>query len=189
MTSDTGGSLAIEASAARMFGLAALGAVMTALSAAAALHVFAGVRHGGVVEFAGWVGMVLFAACTVLGLWRAFTFRGPVVTITPEGIRDIRVAAEIIPWDAVSSIKVWESHGQRVLVLAVDPAVEEGLTLTRIARWTRGANRVLDADGLCITAQGLKLGFDAILAATLSHARCRRAPPPAAAAPPDRPRR
>jgi hypothetical protein len=45
-------------------------------------------------------------------------------------------------------------------VISVAPAVEERLGLTRMARWTRGANRSLGADGLCIGAQGLPLSFD-----------------------------
>jgi len=187
MTIDTGRSLEIEASAVRMFGLAVLGVVMMAASAALALHVVSGPRPGSLAEFGCYAGMVFFGACTALILWRAFATRGPVVTITPEGIRDTRVAAELIPWRAVDGIKVWESNGQRVLVLAVDPAVEARLTLTRIARWTRSINRGLGADGLCITAQGLKLGFDDLVAASLSHARARHAR--AATAPPDLPDR
>jgi hypothetical protein len=89
----------------------------------------------------------------MLLLWRAFTTHGAVVAITPEGIRDGRVAAELIAWSAVSDIAIWENRAQPVMVLAVDPAVEAGLTLTRVARWTRGANRALGADGLCVTAQ------------------------------------
>lgn len=189
MKIDTGGALEIEASAVRMLGLSVLGLVMTALSAVLALHVVPGVARGGLVEFCGWAGMVFFAACSAGILWRTLTAHGPVVTITPEGIRDTRVAAELIPWRAVDSIKVWESQGQRVLVLAVDPTVEQSLTLTRIARWSRGANRCLGADGLCITAQGLKLGFDDLLQASLSHARARHSHTAAALADlPDRPR-
>jgi hypothetical protein len=77
---------------------------------------------------------------------------GPVVTVTPEGIRDTRVAAEVIPWSAITGISTWQYRGQKIMVLAVDPATESGLTLTRIARWSRGANRALGADGLCIAA-------------------------------------
>jgi hypothetical protein len=170
MTIDTRRAVEIEASPVRTLGLAALGIIMTAASAMIAVHVIP-VPPGSYVEFAGYVGMVFFAACTVLIVWRTFTTHGPVVTIAREGIRDVRVAAEVIPWGAVHDVKIWESNGQRVMVLAVDPAVEAGLTLTRIARWTRGVNRALGADGLCVTAQGLKIGFDTLLATSLAYAR------------------
>jgi hypothetical protein len=183
MMIDTRRSVEVEGSPARMFGLAMLGVLMTALSAAVALHAFPNVPPGSFAEFFGYVGTVFFGACTVLLLWRAFTTRGPVVTITPDGIHDSRVAAEFIPWSAVSDINVWESNGQRVMVLAVDPAVEAGLGLTRIARWTRGANRALGADGLCVTAQGLKMGFDELLATSLAYGRAWHAGAAAAPAP------
>jgi hypothetical protein len=171
MMVDSRRSVEIEGSPVRMLGLAVLGFLMTALSAAVALHAFPNVPPGSFAEFAGYAGTVFFGACTVLGLWRAFTTDGPVVTIAPDGIRDSRVAAELILWSAVNDIKIWESNGQRVMVLVVDPAVEAGLSLTRIARWTRGANRALGADGLCVTAQGLKMGFDELLATSLAYAR------------------
>lgn len=171
MMIDTRHAVEIEASPVRMLGLAATGLLMTALSAAMALRALPNVRPGSPAELYGYAGTVFFGACTALLLWRAFTTRGPVVTLTREGIRDRRVAAELIPWSAINDIAVWKYRGQRAMVLVVDPAVEAGLGLTRIVRWTRGPNRALGADGLCVTAQGLKIGFDELLATSLAHAR------------------
>jgi len=174
MSIDTHRAVEIEASPVKMLGLAALGLLMTALSAAVAVRAFPNVRPGSSAEFYGYAGTVFFAAATLLSLWRAFTTHGPVVTITREGIRDSRVAAELIPWSAINDIATWEYRRQRVMVLAVDPAVEAGLNLTRIVRWARGANRALGADGLCVTAQGLKIGYDELLATSLAYARAWR---------------
>jgi hypothetical protein len=171
MMIDTRRAVEIESSPVRMLGLAVLGIFATAVSAAVALHAVPDVAPGSLLEFYGRVGTLFFAACTVLILWRALTMRGPVVTITREGIRDRRVAAELIPWSAVNDIGVWKYRGQRAMVLAVEPTVEAGLNLTRIARWTRDANRALRADGLCVTAQGLKIGFDELLETSLAYAR------------------
>lgn len=118
-----------------------------------------------------YVGIPLFGACTLLALWRAFTAHGPVVTIAPQGIWDRRVAAEIIPWSAVKDIAVWKHRRQRYMVLMVDPAVEAGLHLTRMARWSRNANRALGADGLCVGSNDLKIGFDRLLSTSLAFAR------------------
>ncbi|HUI95625.1 MAG TPA: STM3941 family protein [Xanthobacteraceae bacterium] len=171
MSIDTHRAVEIEASPIRMLGFAALGLLMTALSAAIAVRAFPNVPPDSFAEFVGYAATVFFGSATLLVVWRAVTTHGPVVTITGEGIRDIRVAAEFIPWSAVSGIATWEYRRQRVMVLAVDPAAEAGLTLTRLTRWTRGANRALGADGLCVTAQGLKIGFDDLLATSLVYAR------------------
>ncbi len=175
MSIDTRRAVEIAASPVKMLGLAVLALLMTALSAAVAVRAFPNVRPASYAEFCGYAGSIFFPACALLILWRAFTTRGPVVTITREGIRDSRVAAELIPWSAVNDVATWEYRRQRVMVLAIDPAVEAGLNLTRIARWTRGANRALGADGLCVTAQGLKIGYDELLATSLAYARASQA--------------
>jgi len=41
---------------------------------------------------------------------------------------------------------------------------------SRIARWSRGANRALGADGLCVAAQGLTIKFDSLLALSMAYA-------------------
>jgi hypothetical protein len=176
MTIDTSTTLSILPSRGKMLGLLVLGILMTAAAAAVAFHLFP-VRRGSLTEFLGGdVGTLFFALCTLLIAWRTVSAVGgaPVVTLSPDGIRDMRVAAETIPWSAVTKISIWQSQGQRVIVLAVEPAVEQQLTLTRIARWSRGANKMLGADGLCVTAQGLKTSFDTLRAATIAYAEAWR---------------
>ena len=46
------------------------------------------------------------------------------MTVSPAGLRDIRVAAEPIPWRAIKSISTWQMQRQMVLVVAIDPAEE-----------------------------------------------------------------
>jgi hypothetical protein len=165
----------IKQSPLRMLGLIAIGIALTALCIGIAFHLFPDLQTSLYQEFMADVGVVFFSLCTIIGLWRLLSVSGPVVTITPEGIRDTRVAAEVIPWSAITGISTWQYRGQKIMVLAVDPATESGLTLTRIARWSRGANRVLGADGLCVAATGLSLKYDALLQTCMAHAQNRRA--------------
>lgn len=127
-----------------------------------------------VAVFWGYIAAGFFGLCAAIIVWRIAALRGPVITITPEGIRDVRVAREFIPWNAVYGISTWAYQHQRVMVLAVDPAVEARLGLRPIARWTRGANRKLGADGLCITAQGVKIGYDQLLATSVKYLNAAR---------------
>ncbi len=160
---DAGQQVAFHASPWKLFGLGVLGIGMTALSAAVAIPLLGNVPPGSFAQFVGYVGVVFFALCTVLIFRRAATMRGPVVTMAPEGIRDIRIAPEFIPWPAIQGMWTWSLSGQKILILAVDPAVRERLTTTRIAKWTRGANAALGADGVGITAQGLAVNYDTLM--------------------------
>jgi len=171
MTIDTSRAVEIEASPVKLLGIAVIGVVMTALSTAIALRAFPKIQPGSFTEFCGYAGVLVFGACTLLAIWKALTTHGPVVTLTREGIRDRRIATDLIPWSAVKDITIWKHHRQRFMVLAVDPAVEAGLNLTRTARWTRNANRSLGADGLCLGTNDLKIGFDEMLATTMAFAQ------------------
>ena len=48
-------------------------------------------------------------------------------------------------------------------------AVEERLNLSRMVRMTRKANIALGADGLCVTAQGIKIDYDTLLSTSLKY--------------------
>jgi hypothetical protein len=118
--------------------------------------------------------IILIGFCAAVWAGAAFPWRGPVLTLAPQGIRDTRVAAEFIPWRAIQGITTWENEGQQAMVLAVDPAVERALTLTRLARWSRGPNRTRGADGLCINPIGLKIGYETLLDTSLAYLQAHR---------------
>jgi hypothetical protein len=155
----------------QMLKMLVLGIGMTALCAVLGLGLLDNTPPGSFGQFIGIIGVAFFGLCTVLIFWRFVSTRGPVVTLTPEGIQDKRVAAEAIPWTAVRGISTWQSHGQKFMVLAVDPDVESKLSLTRTAAWTRGANRTLGADGLCITTNGLSISHDKLLKTATAYAQ------------------
>lgn len=174
MAVDTTRNIEIENAPAKMLRLIGLGVLMTAVSAALAFRWIPGIGPGSYGEFIGYCGLVFFGFCTVVALWSLLTTRGPVVTIAPDGIRDRRLTSDLIPWGAIRGISTWEYRGQKAMVLAVDPSVEARLALTRMARWTRGANRALGADGLCVTAQGLKIDYATLLATCMDYWQAKR---------------
>src|SRR5262249_14816964 len=157
MTFDGSGTVEIRGSPIKLIGLVGLGALATAGAASLAFRWLPGIGAGSFAEFIGYCGLLFFGLCTAMAFWRLLKANQTVVTITPRGIKDVRVAAEIIPWSAVRNISTWEIRRQKIMVLDIDPATEQRLTLTRIARWSRGPNRALGADGLCVTPQGLKI--------------------------------
>ena len=171
MAADTSRTLIIEGSPRQLFVLVGVGALMTAASLAVALQ--SGISH----KIWGYFGTAFFGLCTVVSLWRLLISSRPVITISPEGLHDTRVASAPIPWSAVTGISTWESFGVRAMVFAVKPTVEDGLGLTTVARWTRGVNRAIGADGLCISASGLKIDYDTLLQTCMDYAHIKRVPP------------
>ncbi|MEZ5923494.1 MAG: STM3941 family protein [Hyphomicrobiaceae bacterium] len=168
MTIDTTRTIEITGSRRRLLMLSLLGLAMTGLSVWVA---WAGLAPtGSFPQLVVWIGVPFFGLCTAIALWRLATADRVVLTLSPDGIRDVRVAQEPIPWAAVTGLSTWSSHGQNVLVVAVDPEAEKRLTLTRMARWARGPNRALGADGLCIVAAGLSVTHDELIAAASAYA-------------------
>jgi hypothetical protein len=155
----------IKGSRMKLIGLLAIGMLMTALSAALAFRWFP-VAPSSVAW--GWVGLAFFGLCTALCVWRLLTAGRTVVTITPHGIKDVRLAADAVPWRAIQGISTVVVKGQKFIVLAVEPSIEKQLALTLIAKWSRGPNRRLGVDGLCVSAIGLKINHDTLLRACLA---------------------
>ncbi len=129
-------------------------------------------RHSAaLVRLIGYAAVGFFGLCGFIGIWRLLTQRGPVITLSPMGFRDIRVSHDAVPWPAIASIGTWTHSGQRIMVLSLKPGEEEKLRLTTIARMSRGANARLGADGLAIAAQGTKINHDRLIEATAAYAQ------------------
>jgi hypothetical protein len=175
---DTTRTIEIENSPLKMVLLALVGILFVVLGIAFVQGWIDGPAPDAVVRLVGWASIVFFGFCTIVIVWRLFTQRGPVVTITPQGIRDIRIVGDFIPWKAVRSISTWSFQRQKCMVLAVEPAVEHKLPLTRMARMTRDMNRELGADGLCVAGAGLKMDYDTLLATSTAYWQAARGSPP-----------
>jgi hypothetical protein len=173
-TLDTSRTIEIEPSLWKMAGVAILGVIMTILPLAFALHWVQPevLKHG--TETASFAAAAFFGLCTLGIVWRLFTASGPIVTISPQGFRDTRLAAGLIPWAAITDIGTWTYRGQQILVLKISPATERKLSLTKIARFTRSANKALGADGLCIAVAGLKISYDELLETVTAYANAAR---------------
>lgn len=156
---DTTRTIEFHASPTRLLTLLSFSVMSTAIAAALAFRLFPNMPNDPATVSAGYSGLVFFGFCAAVAIWRLLGQRGPMVTLSPAGLRDVRVAAEPIPWRAIKSISTWQMQRQMVLLVAIDPADEARLTLTRLARWTRIANRKAGADGLVVSAHGLKVGY------------------------------
>jgi len=167
----------IKGSRVKLLGVLTAGVVMTT---AASDLVFDWIppagrygASGGSVAW-GWFGLLFFGWCTAVSLRRLLTAGRTVVTITPEGIKDIRIPIDFVPWRGVRDISTGQIGWGRFIVLAVEPSVEARLALAPIAKWSLGLSRMLGTDGLCVAAIGLKINHDALLKACLAYWRAAR---------------
>ncbi len=159
--------LEIEFSPGKLIRLTALGFLMTA----AAVFVALSAGPSLVAKLFGYFGTLFFGAATVKSLWLLLSSSGPVVTITPEGIRDTRIAAQFIPWTAITRIWTWRYGSQKAMILVLKPGAAEQLDLTLLARWARIANPLVGVNGLAIGAAEIKTDYQTLLQMSLAYAR------------------
>jgi hypothetical protein len=107
-------------------------------------------------------------------IWPLLHWRSPVITITSQGIRDTRIAAHFIPWNAIGRISTFSYGGMgfgRSLVLALKPGATKQVSLTWFGRLTRILNPLVGVNGLVITTAGLKTDYETLFQTTLAYAR------------------
>lgn len=160
-TIDTTKTYEIFGNPIRLLGLlaGALGFVALGAFFVSKPEVFGGARGLTLILLIGWSAIIFFGLCALMGVLQLLKSKTPVVTISPQGFRDVRVASDTIPWDSIQNVSTFTTNGQRMLLVEVDPIVEANLNLSLVAKVTRGANAKLGADGLCSTMVGMDTSY------------------------------
>lgn len=141
------------------FAFAALAAVVT-LMMVSEDNVWVGLIGGLVPLF----GVLFFGAIGMVALARMLQDR-VIVRIGDDGIYDLRIARDVIPWSAIEAIRVQDMQGQRFIMLDLEPEAERRLALTPSASFFKPLNGRLGFPGLCVNAAGLDGRFDDMVAA------------------------
>jgi hypothetical protein len=97
----------------------------------------------------GVFGIIMFGSATIEAAGRLFGSRHPVLYLTRDGFKDIRIVSEWIPWSTILSLKDFRGKG---LFLDVDPQFVRKLQLGFVIRLARMANRLLGYRGLWLAA-------------------------------------
>jgi hypothetical protein len=63
--------------------------------------------EGGLLQAVGAVLVICFAASVARIAQLAATHFGPVITLSPSGFRDTRIAPEVMPWSSIIGISAW----------------------------------------------------------------------------------
>jgi hypothetical protein len=142
----------------RLLVLLAGGVALTAASAAAAFHLYPDMEVGAFYTAVGYFGVVFFGFAILKIGWLFVTAgRGPVLFIDRNGIRDLRVSATTIPWDAVEQIGISSVQKQGFVTLKVTPTMEQQLVANAGRKLMRAANQAIGVDGIVINPSGLQV--------------------------------
>lgn len=160
MPVDVSQTVEFQASPVRFFLLIITALGCGVLSFTAAWRIWPSVAPGSFLQFAGWLGMPLFLGGSLAVVWRYLKSGLPVIKLSPEGFWDSRLSSAFVPWSDVEKLSVWEYKNNRALVLKVSDATWHEIPLSKMARWTRAANRSLGANGLCVVATEFSINFD-----------------------------
>ncbi|MEL7542241.1 MAG: STM3941 family protein [Pseudomonadota bacterium] len=121
--------------------------------------------------------IIFFGLIATVSVWRLFTLRGNVVTLAPEGFRDIRIAPQIVRWSEIEDVGTWRSPSQKVMILKVDGDTWKRLTLTPLAQRSRTGNIMLGADGLPVATAELKVVYENLYEDTMRYWKAYRGKP------------
>lgn len=162
---DTSGTTEIKGSPKQLMGLVLLSAMFVALGLFLLLiPIGSDVAVKYVIQGVGLATIAFFGLGLGIGLKRMLSARGTVITLGPEGIRDIRVSHDLVPWSAIEKLAIWQHSGQKGLLVALKPGEQDKLRLTKIASMTRGANtKLLGEEGLALTALGTEVSHNRLV--------------------------
>jgi hypothetical protein len=170
---DTTRTIEVERAPGELLLLVVIGVLLTAGAGYLAFGLPAGAAFARLL---GLAGLVLFGFSTLIAIWQFLSQTGTAITISPEGIRDTRIAAETIPWSAVTDVSTLNYRYQKTVALSVNPATEARLTLSFPLRYTRAINRAFGYSEISISATGAATDFETLMANVTAYWRAWRGP-------------
>jgi hypothetical protein len=131
--------------------------VLTAGGAAMAFHLFPDMEVDAFYTAVGYFCVLFFGFGVLKVGWLLVTARGPVLVIDRNGIRDLRVSPNVIPWDAVEEIRSGAVQKQSFVTLKVTPAMEKQLVASSGKKLMSAANQAVGVDGIVLNPSGLQV--------------------------------
>jgi hypothetical protein len=99
----------------------------------------------------GVFSVIMFGSATIEAASRLFGSRHPVLFLTRDGLKDIRISSEWIPWSTILSLNDYRGAGLiEGLILDVDPQFVRKLRLGLVIRFARMGNRLFGYRGLWV---------------------------------------
>lgn len=109
---------------------------------------------GGYGVFVGILTILFFGFCGGIAAYKTFD-RKPAVVFLPDGLVVPDIASAPIGWRDIHGVRFVEYERQPIIEIALSPEAEASLPFTRMVKMTRGANRGLGFQGVCLSGLGL----------------------------------
>ena len=149
-------------SATGMLMLVVLGVGMTLLSASMAFNWYGEKHIDGFHILVGYFGVLFFGVGTCKFGWTWLTAHGPILFVSRYGIRDLRVANALIPWNSITGISSLEYGQQKSILLAITPELEARL-FAGSGHAMHLAGKAAGVNGVAIGTGGLEIDADELL--------------------------
>ena len=150
-------NLSIGYSRGRLLKFFGIGLLATLMCTAVAFNWYRGKDINAFQMTACYVGVALFGFATCKILWMLISSREAVVFISRGGIRDTRIADEIIAWQSVRDILIWQYRGRKIVVLKLEPLLAQRFAGGLLKGLLSLMNKALGADSVVVNAGGLTM--------------------------------
>jgi hypothetical protein len=119
---------------------------------------------GSFKEALMWFGVPFFGLLGLIPLFRMFDRRF-ILTISPAGIRDVRISPSFMPWTDIKKVGLRRIRNQEFLMLELEPAIEQRLIKSRLAVFFKHLNALVGMPGYSVSAAALDGSFEEVLSA------------------------
>ncbi|MCG6858348.1 MAG: hypothetical protein LJE67_09795 [Salaquimonas sp.] len=193
MAIDTSKTMKIRLSPWKLLALLAVSLVFTVGCGVEVFQDLNGAAAGIYQEVFDFGGVLFFGFGFVATVIMAIRWRGPVVTLSPDGIRDIRMSPELINWRDVNDITTLRGDDPemqaatgslpvstaaadrqirrtRFMMLAVAPGIKERIFAGhRMGEWALKLDQKHGVEGIAINPEQLSVGYDKLFAAARAY--------------------
>ncbi len=103
-----------------------------------------------------------------------FSSDAPVLMISPEGVRDLRLSKDTVPWSDVQDVRVRRNRHVKVIELVLNKEADKSLTFRPIPRLLRNVERLSKSVKFNISAHGLLISHNQLLATLEAYAQAHK---------------
>ena len=158
---DPSQTVEVSASALQLLGSLAL-TVLASLGIAAAVWLNAPIlTTTALIAFL--IGTAVLIGLSFVLARLMFRSSEPVVTISPEGVCDRRLSADLVSWRDIEDIRPRRNHQAPVIELVLRKEADKAMTYKPLPRLLRSYHRLSNSVRFAVSAHGLKIGHRQLL--------------------------